>query len=70
MFHFQVSAGQLAGLPNPWEEVDLFIYDCSGSLLLHVSFLWLLRASRGGLSCCGAGTLGVQASFRVQAQLL
>ena len=34
MFHFQVSAGQLAGLLNPWEEADLFIDDCFGSLLL------------------------------------
>ena len=27
------------GVRNPWEEGDLFLYDCSGSLLLHVSFL-------------------------------
>ena len=63
MFHFQVSAGQLADLLNPWEEVDLFIYDCFGSLLLPVSFLSCraLASRCGGFSCWGAGTLGVQA---------
>ena len=57
-----------------------FIFGCIGSSLLHTGFLWLLQAAAalrcgvqashcGGFSCCGARTLGAQASVVVALRL-
>ena len=56
--------------------INLFIFGCTGSSLLHVGFLYLRRVGAtlrcgaqashcGGFSCCGARALGARASVVV-----
>ena len=56
--------------------INLFIFDCVGSLLLSTGFLWLRQVGAtlccgaqashcSGFSCCGAWALGARASVIV-----